>query len=253
MKLLLLAPVFCLMASCVGTRTMTVVSRSPEGITVAADWREYSSFATNSADNARRWFAREATRLARAEGKPVKAVRLQSATLKFQAFPGICIATLRGAAIFGQKSPAGIACHDGSSMMTQAATEDRKVQQRLVTRGALGAGGDIAALRAAQLDNQRMHTMSMPRHTSRPASTGIAESSRKTDARPSSGPATGSSQWSGSPFGSSTGATSKKEGDTWIHSKGVTSTRRGNVVYNSDGTSYTIAADGTMYLNGKGL
>jgi hypothetical protein len=250
MKLLLLAPVFCLLVSCVGTRSMKVVGRSPESITVAAEWREYTSFARDSAVNARHWFAKEATRLARAEGHPVKAVRVQSATVKFQAFPGICIATLQGAAIFGQKSPAGIACTDGSSMMAQAAREDRKVQQRLVGRGALGPDSDMAALRAAQLDNQRMHTMSMPQYTSRSTSTGLAESSRKADAGRSSGRATGSGQWSGSPFVSSTGATSHNEGDTWIHSKGVTATRRGNTVYNSDGTSYTIAADGTMYLKG---
>jgi hypothetical protein len=139
-------------------------------------------------------------------------------------------------------------------MMTQAASEDRKVQQRLVSRGALGAGGDLAAVRTAQMDRQRMHTMSMSPPASRPTPTGLAESSRKTDAGRRSGPAIGTGQWSGSPFASSTGgATSHNDGDTWIHSKGVTATRRGNTVYNSDGTSYTISSDGTMYLNGKGF
>jgi hypothetical protein len=242
MKLLLL-PLFCLMASCAGKGTMTVTSRNSQSITVSADWRHYAGYATNSAGLAKRWFAKEATRLAQAEGQPVSAVRLESANLEYQNFPGVCIATLRGAALFGE-AQSGTAFHDGSSLMKQAVSEDRRVQQDLVARGALRPGvavGSAGALaRTSQLGHRsRMHMMSMPQYTSRPVISGPAGSAVKRD--PSLLSQNVSSGRS-SPARSSSRPSSKKEGVK-------TATQQRNVP-NAAGRNYTIAPDGTMYLKG---
>ncbi len=175
MKFLLL-PVICLLVSCAGNGTMTVVSKNSEGMTLSGEWRHHTMYATESAAKAQAWFAKEAVKLAQAEGKPVSSVQLQSATLKYRNFGGMCNATLRGAAYFGGSSSAGAGFYDGSSLMTQAHNEDVRVAKVRATLAAIsavaGAVGAVAAARTAQIgqemEMQRIQMAQMPRYTSPP-------------------------------------------------------------------------------------
>lgn len=169
MKFLLL-PVICLLASCAGNGTMTVVSKNSEGMTVSANWRQHAAmWASTSATKAKAWFAKEATKLAQAENKQVSSVQIQSATLKYHFLGGVCDITLGGAAYYGGSS-AGAGVFDGTNLMAQANAEDVKIVKYRTAMAAIGAAAAAFGEGVAAANAQHQVTIPdyTPVHTSPP-------------------------------------------------------------------------------------